>query len=222
MRSTDSKTNNKISVSKQFEEKPVYDFFKRLFDIVCSFFSIILLSWLFIILFAVIRLTSKGPAIFVHKRVGKNGQEIGIYKFRSMVINAEDMIKDFTPEQKAEFEKNFKLENDPRVTKIGKFLRKTSLDELPQLFNILKGDLSIVGPRPVTEAETEFYGNYRDLLLSVKPGLTGLWASNGRSNTTYSRRKAMEIYYVKNRSFLLDLKIIFKTVISVFKSEGAV
>lgn len=222
MSSTDSKTNNKISVSKQFEEKPVYDFFKRLFDIVCSFFSIILLSWLFIILFAVIRLTSKGPAIFVHKRVGKNGQEIGIYKFRSMVINAEDMIKDFTPEQKAEFEKNFKLENDPRVTKIGKFLRKTSLDELPQLFNILKGDLSIVGPRPVTEAETEFYGNYRDLLLSVKPGLTGLWASNGRSNTTYSRRKAMEIYYVKNRSFLLDLKIIFKTVISVFKSEGAV
>lgn len=222
MVSTDSKTNNKISASKHFEEKPVYDFFKRLLDIVCSFFAIILFSWLFIILFVVIKLTSKGPAIFVHKRVGKNGQEIGIYKFRSMVINAEDMIKDFTPEQKAEFEKNFKLENDPRVTKIGKFLRKTSLDELPQLFNILKGDLSIVGPRPVTEAETEFYGNYRDLLLSVKPGLTGFWASSGRSNITYSRRKAMEIYYVKNRSFLLDLKIIFKTVISVFKSEGAV
>lgn len=222
MSNTNFTTGNKISSNKYFEEKPVYDFFKRALDIVCSLLAIILFSWLFIILFAVIRLTSKGPAIFVHKRVGKNGKEIGIYKFRSMVMNAEEMIKDFTPEQKAEFEKNFKLENDPRITKVGKFIRKTSLDELPQLFNILKGDLSIVGPRPITEAETEFFGNYKDLLLSVKPGLTGFWAASGRSNVAYSRRRAMEIYYVKNRSFLLDIKIIFKTVLSVFKSEGAV
>lgn len=214
--------NVKTNSDKYFKKKPVYDFFKRAFDIVCSLFAIIFLSWLFLILIVLIKLTSKGPAIFVHKRVGKGGKEIGIYKFRSMVVNAEDMIKDFTPEQKAEFEKNFKLENDPRITKIGKFIRKTSLDELPQLFNILKGDISMVGPRPITEAETAFYGNYRNLLLSVKPGLTGFWAANGRSKTTYSRRKAMEIYYVKNRSFLLDLKIIFKTVLSVFKSEGAV
>lgn len=222
MSNTNFTSGNKISSNKYFEEKPVYDFFKRALDIVCSLLAIILFSWLFIILFAVIRLTSKGPAIFVHKRVGKNGKEIGIYKFRSMVMNAEEMIKDFTPEQKAEFEKNFKLENDPRITKVGKFIRKTSLDELPQLFNILKGDLSIVGPRPITEAETEFFGNYKDLLLSVKPGLTGFWAASGRSNVAYSRRRAMEIYYVKNRSFLLDIKIIFKTVLSVFKSEGAV
>lgn len=222
MSNTNFTSGNKISSNKYFEEKPVYDFFKRVFDIVCSLLAIILFSWLFIILFAVIRLTSKGPAIFVHKRVGKNGKEIGVYKFRSMVMNAEEMIKDFTPEQKAEFEKNFKLENDPRITKVGKFIRKTSLDELPQLFNILKGDLSIVGPRPITEAETEFFGNYKDLLLSVKPGLTGFWAASGRSNVAYSRRRAMEIYYVKNRSFLLDIKIIFKTVLSVFKSEGAV
>lgn len=222
MSNTNFTSGNKISSNKHFEEKPVYDFFKRALDIVCSLLAIILFSWLFIILFAVIRLTSKGPAIFVHKRVGKNGKEIGVYKFRSMVMNAEEMIKNFTPEQKAEFEKNFKLENDPRITKVGKFIRKTSLDELPQLFNILKGDLSIVGPRPITEAETEFFGNYKDLLLSVKPGLTGFWAASGRSNVSYSRRRAMEIYYVKNRSFLLDIKIIFKTVLSVFKSEGAV
>ena len=136
-------------------------------------------------------------------------------------MNAEELIEKFTPEQKEEFKKNFKLENDPRITKIGKFLRKTSLDELPQLFNILKGDLSIVGPRPIMEVETKIYGKYKDMLLSVKPGLTGFWAANGRSDTSYKRRRAMEIYYVKNRSLLFDIKIIFKTVISVFKGEGA-
>ena len=144
------------------EQKPVYDFFKRIFDIICS------------------------------------------------------------SEQKAEYERNFKLENDPGVTKVGKFMRRTSLDELPQLFNILKGDISIVGPRPVMEIETEIYGNYRDMLLSVKPGLTGFRAANGRSCTSYARRRAMEICYIKNRSVCFDLKIILKTITSVFKGEGAV
>ena len=207
--------------SKYVANKPVYDFVKRFADIICSAIAIILLSPFFIIISIAIKATSKGPAIFVHKRVGKNGKEIGIYKFRSMVMNAEELIEKFTPEQKEEFKKNFKLKNDPRITKIGKFLRKTSLDELPQLFNILKGDLSIVGPRPIMEVETKIYGEYKDMLLSVKPGLTGFWAANGRSDTSYKRRRAMEIYYVKNRSFLLDIKIIFKTVISVFKGEGA-
>lgn len=160
--------------------------------------------------------------IFTHRRVGKDGKPLNIYKFRSMVTNAEDLIKQFTPEQKAEYERNFKLEDDPRVTKVGKFMRRTSLDELPQLFNILKGDISIVGPRPVMEVETEIYGNYRDMLLSVKPGLTGFWAANGRSCTTYTRRRAMEICYIKNRSVCFDLKIILKTITSVFKGEGAV
>lgn len=207
--------------SKYVANKPVYDFVKRFADIICSAIAIILLSPFFIIITIAIKATSKGPVIFVHKRVGKNGKEIGIYKFRSMVMNAEKLIENFTPEQKEEFQKNFKLENDPRITKIGKFLRKTSLDELPQFFNVLKGDLSIVGPRPVMKIETEIYGNYKAMLLSVKPGLTGFWAANGRSDTSYKRRRAMEIYYVKNRSFLLDIKIIFKTVISVFKGEGA-
>ena len=206
---------------KYLENKPVYDFVKRIADIFCSAIAIILLSPLFIIISIAIKATSKGPVIFVHKRVGKNGKEIGIYKFRSMVVNADALIEKFTPEQKEEFQKNFKLENDPRITKIGKFLRKTSLDELPQLFNILKGDLSIVGPRPIMEVETEIYGKYRDMLLSVKPGLTGFWAANGRSNTSYKKRRAMEIYYVKNRSLLFDIKIIFKTIISVFTGKGA-
>lgn len=222
MKDFDFTTNNKHFSNKVVYRKPVYDFFKRMFDIILSLVAIILLSPVLIILSVLIKLTSKGPVIFVHKRVGKKGKQIGIYKFRSMVENAEEMIKDFTPEQKAEFEKNFKLENDPRVTKIGNFMRKTSLDELPQLFNIFKGDISIIGPRPITQAETEKYGNYRDLLLSVKPGLTGFWAANGRSDISYKRRMAMEIYYVKNMSFLMDIKIFFRTILSVFKREGAV
>lgn len=209
------------ATNKKIVNKPAYDFIKRFADIVCSAIAIVLLSPFFIIISIGIKATSKGPVIFVHKRVGKNGKEIGIFKFRSMVTNAEELIKKFTPEQKKEFEENFKLENDPRITKFGKFLRKTSLDELPQLFNILKGDLSIVGPRPIMEFETKMYGKYKDLLLSVKPGLTGFWAANGRSDTSYKRRRAMEIYYVKNRSLLFDIQIIFKTVISVFKGEGA-
>lgn len=202
--------------------KPIYDFVKRVFDIVWSLIGLIVLSPVFIILSILVKTTSEGPVFFAHKRVGKGGKTIKIYKFRSMVTNAEELIKQFTPEQKAEYEKNFKLENDPRITKVGNFMRKTSLDELPQLINILKGDISIVGPRPIMDVETKIYGNYRNMLLSVKPGLTGFWAANGRSHTTYTRRRAMEIYYVKNRSVLLDLKIIFKTFISVFKREGAV
>jgi lipopolysaccharide/colanic/teichoic acid biosynthesis glycosyltransferase len=202
--------------------KPIYDFVKRVFDIVWSLIGLIVLSPVFIILSILVKTTSEGPVFFAHKRVGKGGKTIKIYKFRSMVTNAEELIKQFTPEQKAEYEKNFKLENDPRITKVGNFMRKTSLDELPQLINILKGDISIVGPRPVMDVETKIYGNYRNMLLSVKPGLTGFWAANGRSHTTYTRRRAMEIYYVKNRSVLLDLKIIFKTFISVFKRDGAV
>lgn len=224
MESAKSKSINKSASPSghAIKKKPVYDFFKRIFDIVCSLVALIILSPVFLIMAILVKTTSEGPAFFAHKRVGKNGKEIKIYKFRSMVTNAEELIKQFTPEQKAEYEKNFKLENDPRITKVGKFMRKTSLDELPQLLNILKGDISIVGPRPVTEVETKIYGNYRDMLLSVKPGLTGFWAANGRSDTTYTRRRAMEIYYVKNRSLWLDIKIIFKTFASVFKGEGAV
>ena len=210
------------SAIEGFKKKPVYSFIKRALDIFFSVLALILLLPFFLIVAIWIKVDDpKGSVFFSHKRVGKNGKVISILKFRTMVENAEELIKSFTPEQKAEFEANFKLENDPRITKVGNILRKTSLDELPQLLNIIKGDLSIVGPRPITEAETEFFGNYKDLLLSVKPGLTGFWAANGRSNITYRRRRAMEIYYVKNRSLLLDTKIIFKTALSVLKREGA-
>ena len=138
-----------------------------------------------------------------------------------MVVGAENMIKDFTPEQKKEWEKNFKLEHDPRVTRIGHFLRKTSIDELPQLYNILAGQLSIVGPRPVTKEEIDKYGDKKDKILSVTPGLTGWWACNGRSDIDYVERMELELYYVEHASLWLDIKIIFKTAQIVITHKGA-
>ena len=131
-------------------------------------------------------------------------------------------MRNFTQEQKREFEKNFKLENDPRITKAGNFLRKTSLDELPQLWNIIIGNMSVVGPRPIVEKEIEKYGEYADKLFSVKPGLTGYWQANGRSDTTYEERVQMDMFYIDNCSLLMDIKIILKTFISVIKKEGAI
>lgn len=208
-------------MKNQPTKKTSYLFFKRFIDIFCSFFAIIVLSPVFLILAIIIKCTSKGPVFYLHKRIGKNGKKISIIKFRSMVKNADKMFDTFTDEQKKEFAENFKLENDPRVTKFGSFLRKTSLDELPQIFNILIGNISIVGPRPVTQEETLLYEENRDLLLSVKPGLTGLWAISGRSNLTYSERINLELQYVKECSLLYDMKIFFKTVLPVFKGHGA-
>ncbi len=203
------------------KEINIYKYIKRVFDFSLSFIGLIVLSPVFLLIALLIKKESNGPVFFLHKRIGKNGKEIYIYKFRSMVTNAEELIKNFTPEQMKEFKENFKLENDPRVTKIGKFLRKTSLDELPQLINILKGELSIIGPRPIVENELEKYGNNKEKFLSVTPGLTGYWAANGRSAITYEQRMMMELYYVDNISFKLDVKIFLKTIISVIKKEGA-
>lgn len=201
--------------------KRVYIVVKRFLDIFLSLIGLIILSPIFLIIAIIIKLDSKGPVFFVHSRIGEKGKPIGIYKFRTMVTNAEELIKKFTPEQKEEFEKYFKLENDPRVTKIGNFLRKTSLDELPQILNILKGELSIIGPRPIVQAELEKYGDDKEKFLSVRPGLTGYWAANGRSDTSYEERIQMELYYVDNMSFWLDIKIFFKTIFAVIKKEGA-
>lgn len=208
--------------SRTFTKLNLYSLVKRACDIILSSIALILLSPVFLIIAVAIRIESEGPAFFVHKRIGKNGKTIGLYKFRSMVSNAEELIRSFTPEQMKEFKENFKLENDPRITKIGKFLRKTSLDELPQLLNILKGDLSIIGPRPVIQEELEKYGTNKEKFLSITPGLTGYWAANGRSATTYEQRMSMELYYVDNVSFWLDVKTFLKTIISVVKREGAV
>ena len=201
--------------------KKLYLIIKRFFDILLSLIGLIVLSPLFLIIAIIIKLDSKGPVFFRHKRIGKNGKMIGVYKFRSMVINAEELIKKFTPEQKAEYEKNFKLDNDPRITKIGKILRKTSLDELPQLINILIGNMSIVGPRPIVTGEIDKYGDQKDKFLSMTPGLTGYWQASGRSDVEYDERIKMELYYIDHCSLWLDIKIIFKTFFAVIKRKGA-
>ncbi len=198
-----------------------YHLIKRVFDFISSLVLIIVLSPLFIIISFFVIVGSKGSPFFAHYRVGKDGKALYIYKFRTMVPHAEEMIKDFTPEQRKEWNENFKLKNDPRVTKVGKILRATSLDELPQLFNILKGDMSFVGPRPVVESELEWYGNAKEKFLSVKPGLTGWWASHGRSNVKYPERCDLELFYVENASVKLDLKILMRTLFSVSRRSGA-
>ena len=163
-----------------FKKKPFLDFFKRIIDIVVASFALVLLSWAFLIIAIIIKAYDKGPVFYRHKRVGKSGKDIYILKFRSMVPGADDLIKEFNEEQMKEYKENFKIKKDPRVTKIGRFLRRTSLDELPQFVNLLKGDLTLIGPRPVMEEETRLYGEHRDLLLKVKPGITGIWATIGR------------------------------------------
>lgn len=200
----------------------VYLFVKRLIDILGALIGLILLSPVFLIVAIAIKLDSKGPIIFGHTRKGLYGKDIKVYKFRTMYENSQEIFNNFTEEQKQEFYKNFKLEHDPRVTKIGDFLRRSSIDELPQLINILNGTMSIVGPRPIVDKEIELYAEYAPKLFSVAPGLTGYWQANGRSDTTYEERINMDMYYIDNRSLLLDMKIIFKTFGSVIRGEGAV
>ena len=199
----------------------MFEVIKRLFDIIVSFLGLLILSPLFLLLTILIKCDSKGPVFFIQKRVGRNGKKFGIFKFRTMRINAEELIASFTPEQLKEWKENFKLKNDPRITRVGKFLRNTSLDELPQLINIFIGNMSLVGPRPIVEEELEWYGEKKNVLLSVRPGLTGWWATNGRSEVSYPERCDYELYYVYNCSLLLDIKILFKTFSAVFSRKGA-
>lgn len=200
-----------------------YLFIKRIIDIVVSVVALIAFSPVFLILAILVIADDGGNPFYGHTRVGKNGKRITVYKFRSMRKDAGDLEKLLTPEQLAQYQREFKIDNDPRITKVGNFLRKTSLDELPQLINILKGDISIVGPRPIVEKETAIYGDDIAKLLSVKPGLTGYWQAYARNNATYAsgERQKMEMYYVDNQSLWLDIKILFKTVESVLKREGA-
>ena len=201
----------------------VYLCIKRVFDFSMSLVSLIILAPIFLLIAILIKLDSKGNVIYKHKRIGKNGKYIYLYKFRTMHTNSKEILEEILkdPEIKKEWEENFKLSNDPRVTRVGKFLRRSSLDELPQLLNILIGNMSIVGPRPVVDGEIDKYGIYRNKLLSVTPGLTGWWACNGRSCTTYEERIKLELYYVDHKSILLDLKVIFKTFYTVIKGHGA-
>ena len=206
------------------KEKPIFFFIKRCIDIILSLLGLIILSPVFLLIAILIKKEDHGNDFYKHKRIGHMNKDIYIYKFRSMTNKYktfDEFYQTLSDEQKQEWDENFKLENDPRITKIGKFIRKTSLDELPQIINILKGDMSIIGPRPVVNDEIEKYGNQKAKFLSVKPGLTGYWAANGRSATTYEDRIKLELYYIDHCSLLLDIKIFFKTILSVLKKEGA-
>ncbi len=207
------------SVSGQ--SKKAYLFFKRALDIVLSAVALAVSIIPMAIIALLIRLESPGAPIYVHNRIGKNGKPLSLLKFRTMYSDADKMVKEFTPEQQEEWEENFKLNNDPRITKIGKFLRRSSIDELPQLWNVLKGEMSIVGPRPVVAEELERYGENKAKFLSVSPGLTGYWQAYARSTCSYEQRIKMELHYVENAGFWWDIKIIFKTVEAVLHTRGA-
>lgn len=214
--------NIEISSNNMLTERPMYEGLKRCFDFISSLIAVIVFSPLFLVLGVIVKLDSPGPVFFGHTRLGENGRKIKVYKFRTMVINAEEILKKMPADMKREFEENFKFENDTRITKLGRFLRKSSLDELPQLLNILIGNMSVVGPRPIVEKEIEKYGVYGEKLLTIKPGLTGNWQAGGRSDTTYDERVQLDMQYIDKRNFLMDMRIIFKTVFVVFKKEGAI
>lgn len=209
--------------SKRLKTKS-YLFIKRIFDFLASLAALILLSPLMLILAILVYLDDPGKVFYGHLRIGKNGKPFKVWKFRSMYMNADKMIDLLTPEQAKQYYTEFKIDNDPRITKIGNFLRKTSLDELPQLFNVLCNDMSLVGPRPLIESEIQtYYADMYDTLLAVKPGVTGYWQAYARNNATYQsgERQKMEMYYVHNASLWLDIKILFKTIGSVLKKQGA-
>ena len=200
-----------------------YRIAKRTFDIIASFFGLVILSPVFLFVALAIKIEDpKGRVLFRQPRFGIGCTHFKMFKFRSMFNNAEALLKQLTPEQQEEWDANFKLSNDPRITKVGKFIRRTSLDELPQLINILIGDMSVVGPRPPLLAEDVIYGDTLPSVMSVRPGLTGYWQAYGRSNTTFDERIQMNLFYIQNMSVWLDIKIIFKTFASVIQKEGAV
>ena len=214
----------KVSVLSSVREL-VYLFVKRCFDIVCGLIGVIVLIPVTIILKIVTICSGDlNPIIFSQNRIGKNGKEFKFYKFRSMVVNADEILEQTLKNDKKraeEWKKYQKFENDPRITKIGNILRKTSLDEVPQFINILKGDMTMIGPRPLVPGELDSHNGNHEIYESVRPGITGWWACNGRSATTYEERLELEYYYVKNRSLWLDIKCVFKTISAVICKKGA-
>ncbi len=196
---------------------------KRSFDIVFSSLVLMIGLPIYLCIALLILLCSGRPVFYTSRRIGYQGQELSCYKFRTMVNNADERLQEMLkqPGIKKEWQSTQKLKNDPRVSNIGCFLRKTSLDELPQFYNVLKGDLSVVGPRPVTAEELRRFGKAKDKILSIRPGITGLWQTGGRSLTSYKKRVALEVRYVEQQSFFSDLWLILKTIPMVFGYRGA-
>ncbi|MDY7021694.1 MAG: sugar transferase [Cyanobacteriota bacterium] len=202
------------------------EFLKRSFDILFSLSVLILFSPVYLLLALLIVLSSPGSVFYVQQRVGKNRKSFDCIKFRTMVSNADEMltqIMETSPHLRQEFQDNFKLKQDPRITWIGHFLRVTSLDEFPQFWNVLKGDMSVVGPRPLVAEELHKYGRHMDKILTIKPGITGLWQVSGRNDIPYPRRVQIDLYYVNFTNFWIDLSIIIKTIgVVIFpKNNGA-
>ena len=202
------------------KENNLYEVSKRALDVIASFLGLVILSPILLIVAILIKLESKGPAIFSQSRIGLNGKEFKMYKFRSMVQNAEE-LKEKLAKQNEMSGPMFKMKNDPRVTKVGKFIRKTSIAELPQLFNILKGDMTLVGPRPSLPKEVEKFESWMLKRLEVKPGLTCYWQVSGRNNIDFYEWMKLDLKYVNDMSFWLDIKLIFKTVAVLFGDKNA-
>ncbi len=199
-------------------------FLKRMLEVFFALFALLTLWPLFLVLALLIKLTSPGPVLFSSIRLGLDGRAIPVLKFRTMYKDANQRLRELikaNPDIKQEWRRNFKLENDPRITKIGLFLRRTSLDELPQFWNVLLGHMSVIGPRPIIRAEVKQYGDYYDIFKRVKPGITGLWQVSGRSATTYERRVHLDMYYIMNWSIWMDLFIFLKTIKEVLLCRGA-
>jgi len=207
---------SKHPANKQIFRRHDRDLTKRLFDIVFSLSVLVLCAPLYLCLAVTIAATSSGSIFYIQERVGKNHRRFGCIKFRTMIPNADLLLSEMMAESadiRQEFSENFKLKSDPRITKIGKFLRTTNLDEFPQFINVLKGEMSIVGPRPLVPEEIERYGTQIDRVLTIRPGITGLWQVSGRNNIPYAQRIRIDVSYVKRRNFWLDIRIVIKTVL---------
>jgi lipopolysaccharide/colanic/teichoic acid biosynthesis glycosyltransferase len=200
--------------------RSVYEVSKRAFDMSVALTLLVVVSPLLVVIALFVKATSKGPIFFAHQRLGENGRLFACLKFRTMIADAEERLKN-DYELRRQFAEKYKLEHDPRITSIGNFLRRTSLDELPQLLHVLTGEMSLVGPRPIVQSELSKYSIYAKKLLSVKPGLSGLWQVCGRSHTTYPERVMMDMHYVDHRSFMLDLQLLFLTASAVVRKSGA-
>ena len=202
------KDSNKKRTSK------IYKLIKKLFDFLFSLLILIVFLPLFIIIALLIKLSSRGPIFFSQERIGKNNIPFKCIKFRTMYPEAKDILQNLLKKDdkiKREFEETHKIKNDPRITTIGKLLRKTSLDELPQFINVLRNEMSIVGPRPIVKAEKKKYGKNFRKVLTIKPGITGLWQVSGRNNLTYKKRVNLDLNYVKNYNLLMDIRILIRT-----------
>ncbi len=197
---------------------------KRTIDVACSLLTLLILLPLMLLIAAVMKLTSPGPVLFAHRRLGKDGRAFHCLKFRSMVTNSAEVLAQHLAENevaRAEWACDHKLRNDPRITRLGNFLRRTSLDELPQLINVLAGEMSLVGPRPIVTDEVAKYGRYISYYNSVTPGITGLWQISGRNDISYRRRVAIDTSYARNRCTQMDIAIILRTLPAVLQARGA-